>query len=104
MLLNENSWKLQKTIDNQKTHGWPQKHPTVQLPKYMDRTEKTIQQEKPIQKWQTWKEMKELRIKKLRAEIDFSIDKMVSCHIPIETLRADVEKFKGGNITKCFEK
>ena len=29
---------------------------------------------------------------------------MVSCHIPIETSRADVENFKGGNITNCFEK
>ena len=87
-----------------KTHGWPQGHPTVQLPKYMGRTKKTIQQEKPIQKSQTWEELKELRIKKLRAEIDFSIDTMVSCHIPMETLRANVEKFKGGNITNCFVK
>ena len=70
----------------------------------MGRTEKAIQQEKPIQKSQTWEELKELRIKKLRAEIDLSIDKTVSCHIPMETLRADVEKFKGGNITNCFEK
>ena len=70
----------------------------------MGRTEKTIQQEKPIQKSQIWEELKELRIKKLRAEIDFSMDKMVSCHIPMETLRADVEKFKGSNITNCFEK
>ena len=29
---------------------------------------------------------------------------MVSCHIPMETLRADVEKFNGGYITNCFEK
>ena len=29
---------------------------------------------------------------------------MVSYHIPIETLRAEVEKYKGGNITNCFEK
>ena len=36
-------------------------------------------------------------------EVDFSINKMVSCHIPMETLRAEAEKFKGGNI-KCFEK
>ena len=42
--------------------------------------------------------------KKLRAEINFSINKMVNCHIPMETLRADVEKCKGGNITNCFEK
>ena len=47
---------------------------------------------------QTGEELKELRIKKLRAEIDFSIDKIV------QTLRADVEKFKGGNIKNCFEK
>ena len=29
---------------------------------------------------------------------------MVSCHIPMETLRAEVEKFKGDNITNFFEK
>ena len=29
---------------------------------------------------------------------------MVSCHIPIETLRADVDKLKSGNITRWFEK
>ena len=29
---------------------------------------------------------------------------MVSCHIPMETLRAEVEKFKGRKITNCFEK
>ena len=29
---------------------------------------------------------------------------MVSCHIPMENLRADAEKFKGGNIKNCFEK
>ena len=57
-----------------------------------------------MQKSQTWEELKQLRIKKLRAEIDFSIDKMVSCHIPMETLKADVEKFKGGYITNRFEK
>ena len=49
-------------------------------------------------------ELKELQIKKLCADIDSSIDKMVSCHIPMVTLRADVEKFKGGNITNCFKK
>ena len=38
------------------------------------------------------------------AEIDFSIDKLVSCHIPMEALSIDVEKFKGSNITNCFEK
>ena len=70
----------------------------------MGRTEETIQQEKPIQKSQAWEEAKELRIKELRAEIVFSIDKMVSCHIPMATLRADMETFKGGNITNCFEK
>ena len=29
---------------------------------------------------------------------------MVSYHIPMETLRAEVEKFKGGNKTNCLEK
>ena len=29
---------------------------------------------------------------------------MISCHIPMETLRADVEKIKGGNIINCIEK
>ena len=29
---------------------------------------------------------------------------MVSCHIPMETLRADVETFKGDNKINCFEK
>ena len=29
---------------------------------------------------------------------------MVSCHIPMETLRTDVEIFKCDNITKCFDK
>ena len=85
------------------THGWPQGHPTLPLPKYMSRTEESIQ-EKPIQKSETWEELKERQIKKLRAEIDFSINKMVSCHISMETLRADVEQFKGGNITNCFGK
>ena len=28
---------------------------------------------------------------------------MISCHIPMVTLRVDVETFKGGNIN-CFEK
>ena len=70
----------------------------MQLYKYMRWTEETIQLEKPIQTSQTGEELKELRIKKLRAEIDFSIDKIV------QTLRADVEKFKGGNIKNCFEK
>ena len=51
--------------------------------------------------WETWGKPP---IKKLRAEIDFSIKKMVSRHIPMETLRAEGEKFKRGNITNCFEK
>ena len=82
---------------NQKTHGWPQGHPTARLPKYMGATkETTAQQEKPISKSpQTWEELKEFRIKKLRVEIDFSIDKMVSCRIPMTALRADVEILKG---------
>ena len=48
--------------------------------------------------------LKELRIKKLHAEIDFSINNMVSCHIPMKTVRADIEKFKGSNIINCLEK
>ena len=52
--LSENSrLKLQKQQANQKTHGWPQGHRTIQLPKYMGRTEETIQ-EKPIQKLGTY--------------------------------------------------
>ena len=70
----------------------------------MGRIEKTVQQKKPLQTSETWEELKEPQIKKLRAEIDFSINNMVSYHIPMETLRAEVEKFKGGNITNCFEK
>ena len=71
----------------------------------MDRTEETTQQEKPIQKsLQSWEELKLLPIKKLRAEIDFSIDKIVSYHIPLASLWEDVEEFKGSNITNCFEK
>ena len=96
--------KLQKTQANQKIHGWPQGHSTEQLLKYMVTNEETIQQENPIQKSQTWEELKELQIEKLRGEIDFSIDKMVSCHIPMETVRVDVEKIKSGNITNCLEK
>ena len=64
----------------------------------------TFQQKKPLQTSETSEERKGPQIKKLRAEIDFSMNKMVSCHIPMETLRAEVEKFKGGNITNCFEK
>ena len=106
MLQLSESWNLKNWYANQKTHGWPQGHPTVtvQLPKHMGRTKKTIQQKKPLQSWETWEEPKEPQIKKLRAEIDFSINKMVSRHIPMETLRAEVEKFKRGNITNCFEK
>ena len=66
--------------------------------------EKAIQQKKPLQTLKTWEELNEPQIKKHRAEIDFSINNMVSYHIPMETLRAEVEKFKGGNITNCFEK
>ena len=69
----------------------------------MDRTEKTVQQKKPLQTSGTWEELKEPQIKKLCAEIDFSINNMVSYHILMETLRAEVEKFKGANITNCFE-
>ena len=70
----------------------------------MRRTEETIQQEKSIQKSHTWEELREMRIKKLRTKIDFSIDKMVSCHIPMATVTADMGIFKGGNIANCFEK
>ena len=70
----------------------------------MGRTEKTIQQKKPLRKLKTWEELKELQIKKFCVEMGFSINKMVSCQIPMETLRAEVERFKGGNITNCFEK
>ena len=37
------------------------------------------------------------------AEIDFIINKMLSCHIPMENLRAEMEIFKGGNITNCVK-
>ena len=70
----------------------------------MGRIEKTVQQKKPLQTSETWEELKEPQIKKLCVAIDFSINNMVSCHIPMETLRAEVEKFKGGNITNCCEK
>ena len=65
----------------------------VQLPKHMGRTEKPIKQEKPLETSQIWEKLKELLIKKLRAEIDFSIVKMGIFHIPTEVLRVDVEKF-----------
>ena len=70
----------------------------------MGRIEKTVQQKKPLQTSETWEKLKEPQIKKLCAEIDFSSNNMVSYHIPMETLRAEVEKFKGGNKTNCFEK
>ena len=70
----------------------------------MGRTEKKIQQKKPLQTSETSEEWKGPQIKKLRAEIDFSMNKMVSCHIPMETLTAEVENFKGSNITNYFEK
>ena len=60
----------------------------------MGRTEKVILQKKPLQTSETWEELKKPQIKKLGAEIDFSINKMVSCHISMETLRADVEKLR----------
>ena len=69
----------------------------------MGRIEKTVLQKKPLQTSEILEELKEPQIKNLRAEIDFSINKMVSCHIPMETLREEVEKFKDGNITNCFE-
>ena len=53
---------------------------------------------------QTWEELKEFSIKKLHAGIGFRTNKIVSCHIAMVTLRVDVEKFKGGNMTNCFEK
>ena len=69
----------------------------------MARTEKTIQQKKPLQTSETWEELKETEIKKLHAQIDFSTNKMVNCHIPMQTLIAEVEKFKGSNVTNCLE-
>ena len=41
---------------------------------------------------------------KLHAQIEFSIDKMVSCPVPMTELRADAEKIKGSITTNCFEK
>ena len=70
----------------------------------MGRTEETKQQEKSMQKPQLWEELKEFWIKKFRAEIGFTINKIVSCHTPMVTQRVDVEKLKGSNITNCFEK
>ena len=70
---------------------------TIQLPKHMGGTEKTVQQKNPQHTSETCEELKEPQIKKLCAEIEFSINNMVSYYIPMETLRAEVEKFKGGN-------
>ena len=70
-----------------------QGHLTIQLTKHMGRIEKTVQQKKPLQTSETWEELKEPQIKKLRAEIDFSINNMVSYHIPMETLKS-----RGGKI------
>ena len=58
----------------------------------MGRTEETIQQDKPIQKSpQEWEKLKEFWINKLHAETGLRTNKMVSCHIPMVTLRVDVE-------------
>ena len=51
---------------NQTFYGRQQGHPAIQLPKYMARTKKTVQQEKPMEKSQTREELKELQIKKLK--------------------------------------
>ena len=119
--LSENSrLRLQKTTGQPKDPWLAARAPHSTTPKYMGRTEEAIQ-EKPIQKsekngrnWKNdgsiqksekWEELKERRIKKLCAETDFSIDKIVSCHYtPLETLRVKLAKFKGGNITNCFER
>ena len=53
---------------------------------------------------QTWEERKEFWIKKLHAEKGFRTNKMVSCHVPMVTLRADAEKIKSGNVRNYFEK
>ena len=42
--LSKNSMKLKTS--QRKAHGWPQWHPTVQLPKYMGRTLKNNRAEK----------------------------------------------------------
>ena len=75
----------------------------------MVRKKETAQQKKPAHKLpQTWEKLKERRIKKLRAEINFSMDNMVSCRIPMATLKADVKKFKRQHnklflkIVKCY--
>ena len=92
--LSKNSMKPQKTT-NQRKDPWPQGYATAQLSKYMGRTEDTIQKE--MQKSQTWEKLKEILY-------CYSTDKMISGHIPVQTLRADVKIFKGGNIANCFEK
>ena len=67
--------------------------------------ETTHQQGKPILKPpQICEELEELRIKKLHAEIDSSIDNMVSCRMSVTTPRADVENLKSmGNATNWFK-
>ena len=90
--LNKNSMKPQKPT-GQRKDPWPQGHATAQLPKHMGRTEDTIQKE--MQKSQTWEKLKEI-------SYCYSTDKMISCHIPVQTLRADVKIFKGGNIANFF--
>ena len=71
----------------------------------MGGTEKTtLQQKKLMQKSpQIWEKLKKLNIKKLHAEINFSMDRLVNCRVLIITLGADLEKFKDGNITNCFK-
>ena len=81
---------------------WPQGHQQYNSPNTREELKK--QSSRKSQKSQTWEELKELQIKKLCAKINFSTNKMVSCYIPMETLRADLKKLKGGNITNCFEK
>ena len=94
--LGENFMKFQKTTGQPK-HPWlATRAPIVQCPKSMGRTEETIQREKPMQKSPlTSEELKEFWIKKLDAEIAFKTNEIVSCYIPVVTLRVDVEKLKG---------
>ena len=100
--LSENSINFKKRQANQKSHERPQGHRILLLPKYMGRTKETIQQEKPMQNSHSREKLKDLWIKNLRVEIDFSIDKMVSCYIPMATLGAGVEKFKVGDTANCY--
>ena len=77
LLLNENSMKPQKTTGKPKdpwlaTRASHNKTPQVHGQNWINPTGKANT------KSQTGEELKELRIKKIRAEIDFSIDKMVS--------------------------